>query len=78
MSSHSRRHWQAVNAEAAGRRRGCADSSDDRVVGAPIFGEIYVVLAPAGWIDGDDAFDIFYRSTRENLVHTALAAQGVG
>jgi len=47
-------------------------------VGALIFGAIYVVLAPAGWIDGDDAFDIFYGSTRENLVHTALAVQGVG
>ena len=46
--------------------------------GALVFGAVYVVLAPAGFIDGDDAFDVFYSSTRENWVHALLAAQGVG
>ena len=46
--------------------------------GALAFGAVYVVLAPAGFIDGDDAFNLFYSATRENLVHAALALQGVG
>lgn len=47
-------------------------------VGALVFGAVYVVLAPVGWIDGDDAFDLFYNAAHENVVHTSLAALGVG
>ena len=47
-------------------------------VGALVFGAIYVVLTPAGFIDGDDAFNLFYGGVRENLIHAMLAVQGVG
>lgn len=46
-------------------------------VGALAFGAVYVVLAPAGFLDGDDAFDVFYSAWRENVVHALLAVQGV-
>ncbi|HEV2812430.1 MAG TPA: DUF4383 domain-containing protein [Solirubrobacteraceae bacterium] len=45
--------------------------------GVLVFGAIYVVLTPAGFIDGDDAFDVFYSSWRENWIHATLAVQGV-
>src|SRR5687767_13133417 len=38
-------------------------------VGALAFGAVYVVLAPVGFLDGNDAFDVFYSAGRENLVH---------
>lgn len=47
-------------------------------VGTLIFGAIYVLLTPAGFLDGDDAFNVFYSGTRENWVHALLALQGVG
>lgn len=47
-------------------------------VGALSFGAVYLVLAPAGFLDGDDAFNVFYSSWPENLVHAMLAVQGVG
>jgi len=46
-------------------------------VGLLMFGAIYVLLAPAGFIDGDDAFDVIYSGWRENWVHAVLAVQGV-
>ena len=46
--------------------------------GALVFGAVYVVLAPAGFADGDDAFNVIYSSWRENWVHAVLAVQGVG
>jgi Domain of unknown function (DUF4383) len=42
------------------------------------FGASYAVMAPAGFADGDDVFDLFYSSTRENLVHAMFAIEGVG
>jgi hypothetical protein len=47
-------------------------------LGALVFGAIYVVLAPAGFVDGNDAFNVFYNSWRENWVHALLAIEGVG
>lgn len=47
-------------------------------LGALVFGLVYLVLAPAAFIDGDDAFNVFYSADRENLVHAWLALQGVG
>jgi hypothetical protein len=47
-------------------------------LGALVFGAVYVVLAPAGFVDGNDAFDVFYSSARENWVHAMLAVEGVG
>jgi hypothetical protein len=44
---------------------------------ALLFGASYAVMAPAGFIDGNDVFNLFYSSTRENLVHTAFAVLGV-
>jgi Domain of unknown function (DUF4383) len=44
---------------------------------ALLFGATYAVMAPVGFIDGDDIFNLFYSSTRENLVHTAFAVLGV-
>jgi uncharacterized protein DUF4383 len=44
---------------------------------ALLFGTSYAVMAPAGFLDGDDVFDVFYSSVRENVVHTAFAVQGV-
>ena len=41
------------------------------------FGGSYAVMAPAGFLDGDDVFNLFYSATRENLVHTMFAVQGV-
>lgn len=46
-------------------------------LGALVFGAIYVVLTPVGFIDGDDVFNIFYSSWRENWIHAGLAIQGV-
>ena len=56
----------------AARRR------DHAPLGALLFGAIYVVLTPAGFADGDDAFDVIYSSWRENWVHATLAVAGVG
>src|ERR671917_1548888 len=47
-------------------------------VGALVFGVIYVVLAPLGFLDGDDAFDVIYSGWRENWIHATLAVQGIG
>ena len=44
---------------------------------ALLFGAAYAVMAPLGFIDGDDILDVFYSSLRENLVHTAFAILGV-
>jgi hypothetical protein len=44
---------------------------------ALLFGAAYAVMAPVGFIDGNDIFNLFYSSTRENLVHAAFAALGV-
>lgn len=41
------------------------------------FGGSYAVMAPVGFIDGDDIFNLFYSGTTENLVHTMFALQGV-
>jgi hypothetical protein len=45
--------------------------------GALIFGLNYAVMAPAGFLDGDDVFNTFYSGTGENIVHAALAVSGV-
>ena len=42
-----------------------------------LFGLSYAVMAPVGFIDGDDVFNLFYSGTRENLVHTFFALEGV-
>jgi hypothetical protein len=47
-------------------------------LGALVFGVIYVVLAPPGFMDGDDAFDVIYSGWRENWVHATLAVLGTG
>ena len=44
---------------------------------ALLFGASYAVMAPVGFLDGDDVFDVFYSSLRENVVHTVFAVQGV-
>lgn len=44
---------------------------------ALLFGSAYAVMAPVGFTDGDDVFNLFYSSARENLVHTMFAIQGV-
>jgi hypothetical protein len=46
-------------------------------VGAFAFGAIYAVMAPLGFIDGDDVFNVFYSSARENSVHALLAVAGI-
>jgi Domain of unknown function (DUF4383) len=45
--------------------------------GAFVFGAIYAVMAPLGFIDGDDVFNVFYSSARENSVHALLAVAGI-
>lgn len=54
-----------------------AQRRDWAPVGALVFGAIYVVLAPPGFLDGDDAFDVVYSGWRENWIHASLAVQGV-
>ena len=44
---------------------------------ALVFGATYAVMAPVGFLDGDDIFNVFYSATRENLVHTMFAILGV-
>lgn len=44
---------------------------------ALIFGGSYALMAPVGFVDGDDVFNLFYSGTRENLVHTMFAIQGL-
>ena len=34
-------------------------------------------MAPVGFLDGDDIFNLFYSAVRENLVHSMFAVQGV-
>jgi hypothetical protein len=46
--------------------------------GALFFGAVYVVLAPPGFMDGDDAFNVIYSGWRENWVHATLAVLGTG
>ena len=41
------------------------------------FGASYAVMAPVGFLDGDDIFNLFYSAVRENLVHSMFAVQGV-
>jgi hypothetical protein len=41
------------------------------------FGTTYAVMAPVGFLDGDDIFNLFYSGTRENLVHAMFAIAGV-
>lgn len=45
--------------------------------GAFVFGTIYLVMAPLGFIDGDDVLNVFYSGARENTVHAVLALAGV-
>jgi hypothetical protein len=45
--------------------------------GAFVFGAIYVLMAPLGFIDGDDVLNIVYSGARENTVHAVLAVAGV-
>jgi hypothetical protein len=46
-------------------------------VAALVFGATYAVMAPVGFLDGDDIFNLFYSGTRENLVHAMFAIEGL-
>jgi hypothetical protein len=45
--------------------------------GLIIFGAIYAVAAPLGFIDGNDVLDVIYSDTRDNIIHALLALQAL-
>jgi hypothetical protein len=45
--------------------------------GAFAFGAIYAVLAPLGFLDGDDVLNVFYSGAPENCIHAVLATGGI-
>ena len=44
---------------------------------AVIFGASYLVIAPLGFIDGDDAANLVYSGAADNVVHITLAVLGI-
>ena len=45
--------------------------------GLIIFGAVYAVAAPLGFIDGNDVLDVIYSDTRDNIIHALLAVQAL-
>ena len=56
---------------------GLGDNTRARHV-ARFFGFVYLVVAIAGWIDGDDVFHLIPANTADNILHTGLALMLIG
>ena len=43
-----------------------------------LFGAIYAILTPLGWIGGDDVLNVVYSDLPDNFIHLSLAIGGLG